>query len=298
MMLLTGAHGMLGNYLREEFRDVDFKTLGLHPESDYLMDLTADSPSFGEDRFSAVIHAAGTEEDDKAMELNLEGTKRLLGALENNPPDYFVYVSSHKVYSRDGGENITEETNTWATDEAGKSKALAEEYLKQWCEKHETLLTIVRPARMFGNGVKGDTLRLFNDALSGKYIHIRDNNAEISIVCALDVAKGIRNLYKSGGIYNVADPNPVKFIDLVESLTANAGAKKRMTHLPAQWAEWLWRLGRWIPSVDRNLHPSVVEKRMKTKTLDGSKFAGEAGIEYHDTIAVIERRDDTYPYSI
>ena len=150
---------------------------------------------------------------------------------------------------------------------------------------------------MFGNGVKGDTLQLFNDALSGKYIHIRGNDAKVSLVCALDVAKGIKEIYQLGGIYNASDNNPVKYIEMVEAMTANAGAKKRMTHLPADWAEWVWRLCKWIPSIHRNLAPKIVEARMKSLTLDGSKFAEKAGIKYHNTISVIERTDKDYPYA-
>ena len=296
MLLITGAGGMLGKYLTQQFKEEEIVTLGQSPESDYIIDLIKESPDFGGKCFSSVIHAAGTEEASHAMELNLEGTKRLVSALEKKPPHNFVYVSSFQVYSRDAGENISEDTNTWATSEAGKSKALAEEFLKNWCVQRGVVLTIVRPARMFGNGVKGETLQLFNDAISGKYIHLRGNDAKVSLVCALDVAKGIKNIYNIGGIYNAADPFPVKFIDMVEATTANAGAKKRMTHLPPSWAEWIWRLGKWIPSVHRNLAPEIVEARMKTLTLDGSRFAETAGISYHDTISVIERRDKNYPY--
>lgn len=298
MILITGAHGMLGNYLLELLGDRDVKTLGLHPDSDFCVDLSREQTDFGVQTFETVIHCAGTEDEHKAMALNLEGTKNLIKSLGSNIPLNFVYVSSHRVYSRDAGENITEETNTWASDEAGKSKALAEDFLKKWAESNDVVLTIIRPARMFGNNIGGESLLLFNDALAGKYIHVRDNDASVSIVCALDVAEGICKVYDRGGIFNAADGRPVKFIDMVEAMTANAGAKKRMTHLPMQWAEWIWRLGRWIPSVNRNLHPSVVEERMKTKTLDGSKFADATGINYRDTIAVIERRDKTYPYKL
>lgn len=297
MILVTGAGGMLGHYIAEEFNEEKVLTLGLSAESDFRVDLTKDTPSFGDKRFETVVHAAGSEDPQKAMALNLDGTKRLLMALEKNVPDNIVYISSYRVYSRDAGENISEDTNTWASDETGKSKALAEDYLKDWCEKRDVTLTIVRPARMFGNGVSGDTLQLFNDALSGKYIHVRGNDAKVSLVCALDVAKAVKALHRHGGIYNAADPYPVRYIDMVEALTANAGAKKRMTHLPATWAEWVWRLGRWIPSIHRNLSPETVEARMRTLTLDGSKLSEKAGLTYHDTIAVIERRDKNYPYS-
>ena len=298
MILITGAGGMLGTYIREEFQDKKIYTLGLNQNADYPIDLSKATPDFGETKFDIVIHTAGTENDMGAMELNLEGTKRLLSALVNNPPKNFVYLSSYKVYSRDAGEDLDEETPTWATSEAGKSKALAEKYLKEWCDKRDVILTIIRPARMFGNGVKGETLQLFNDALSGKYIHIRGNDAKVSLVCAYDVARGIKEIYNYGGIYNVSDGKPVKYIDMVEAMTANAGAKKRMTHLPANWAEWIWRLGRWIPSIQRNLSPEVVEGRMKSLTLNSSKFAQMSGISYHDTIAVMEHTDKNYPYTI
>lgn len=295
-VLITGGGGMLGGYLKEEFSGEKVCTLGLAEENDFRIDLRNESPDFQEQKFDTVIHTAGTEENEDAVALNLEGTKRLVQALEKYPPENFVYISSQKVYSQDAGENVDEDTNTWASDEAGKSKALAEGFLKEWCENRDVTLTIIRPARMFGTGVKGETLRLFNDAISGKYIHVRGNDAKVSLVCALDVAKGIRTLYERGGIYNAADGHAVRYIDMVEALTANAGAKKRMTHLPATWAEWVWRLGRWIPSIHRNLSPDVVEKRMKTLTLDGSRFAEKAGLEYHDTLSVIERTHKTYPY--
>lgn len=296
-VLLTGAGGMLGRYVAERFQDEKVFTLGLRHESDFTVDLTKDTPDFGEKAFETVIHTAGTEDPAKAMLLNLEGTRRLLQALENNPPQNFVYISSHRVYSRDAGEDITEETNTWASDEVGKSKAQTETLLKEWCTQRDVTLTILRPARMFGNGVKGETLTLFNDALGAKYIHIRENDAKVSLVCAYDVALAISRIYDEGGIYNASDGIPVKFIDMVEALTANAGAKKRMTHLPAAWAEWLWRLGRWIPSINRNLAPNVVEERMKTKIINGNKLAEATGIQYHDTIAVIERTHKDYPYT-
>lgn len=297
MILITGAGGMLGSYLMEQFPKEKIVSLGLRRDSDYKVDLTKETPNFGSSEFEIVIHTAGTEEDNDAKSLNLEGTGRLLSALEKNPPKYFVYLSSYQVYSRDAGENIDEETQTWATSEAGKSKALAEQLVKEWGKNHNVITTIIRPARMFGNGVKNDTLQLFNDALTGKYIHIRGNDAKVSLVCALDVARGIKETYTYGGIYNASDNLPVRFIDMVEAMTANAGGKKRMTHLPADWAEWIWRLGRWIPSIDRNLSPVAVEKRMKSLTLNGSKFAATAGIEFFDTISVIERTNKTYPYT-
>lgn len=296
-VLITGGQGMLGQYLLEEFREFEIQTLGLKETNTIIADLSKDSPKMGDVKFDTVIHTAGTEDERYAMPLNLEGTKRLLQALESFPPNNFVYISSYRVYSRDAGNDITEDTNLWASDETGKSKALAEKYVEDWCKERGVVLTIIRPAMMFGKGVRGETLTLFNDAIGGKYIHIRGNDANVSIVTAYDVAKAIKKIYRIGGIYNASDGRNPRLIDLVESMTANAGAKKRMTHLPLAWAEWVWRLGRWVPSIDRNLSPKVVEARMKTLTIDGSKLSQITGLKYHDTILVMEHEDKNYPYS-
>ena len=149
---------------------------------------------------------------------------------------------------------------------------------------------------MFGNKVSGETQQLFQDAVSGGYIHVRGVDSRVSLVTALDVSKGIRAVYRHGGVYNAADGRNPRFIDMMEAMTANIGGKKRMTHLPAAWAAWTWRLLRFIPVIDRHLHPKVVERRMKTLTLDGTKLADRARMDYFDTLAVIERTAPDYPY--
>jgi len=295
MILITGASGMLGGYVREQFSGEKIATLGRSEGDTYRCDLTKGVPDFGNERFDLVVHCAGTELDFDARSLNFDGTRRLLQALEENPPKYFVYVSSCKVYSPEG-ENLDEESNLWASGEAGESKASAETEVKRWAGNKGTVLTIIRPAIMFGKGVGGDTLRLFNDALSGWYVHIRGNNARVSLVSALDVAKGIKMVYKEGGVYNAADGVNPRFIDMVEAMTANAGAMKRMTHLPASWAEWVWRLGRWIPAIDSNLNHKVAGQRMKTLTINGERLAEHGGFNYFDTLEVISRTSKDYPY--
>ena len=85
MILITGAGGMLGQYLMKQFHNEKIASLGLRQDSDFKVDLTKETPHFKQSKFETVIHTAGTEDDKAAMELNLEGTKRLLSALEKDP---------------------------------------------------------------------------------------------------------------------------------------------------------------------------------------------------------------------
>lgn len=294
--LVTGASGMLGAYVAGVLADgFTVDSLGRDKANDICCDLTECPPTLCHKSYQLVVHCAGSEKDEDSL-LNTQGTDNLLTTLSTNPPKYLVFVSSHSVYG-DEGENISEDALLYPATAAAKSKEKAERAVARWAQTYGVTLTIIRPARMFGTGVGGETLRLFNDALNGSLIHIRGNNAQTSIVTALDVARVIAGVYKSGGIYNVADGRNPRFIDMAQAMTANAGREKRITTLPSSWAGWLWRMCRWIPAIDRNLRPEVAAKRMKTLTIDGSKAAADTGIEYYDTIEVIARRDTNYPYN-
>ena len=297
-ILLTGATGMLGGYLLPMLKEGnEVKTLQRH-DADIICDLTAEIPDFGENVFDLVVHAAGSVDDDTALELNLEGTRRLLQALEKNPPDELVYVSSWEVYSPDSGENVTEDHQTWASTRVGQSKALAEQLVKDWCDEKNITLTIMRPARMFGKGMHGEMKRLFNDVVNSRYIHVRGNEARLSLVCAIDVADTIKRLHSIGGIYNISDGKDATWISLAEAMSANSGAMKRQTFLPKQWADTAWRICSWLPAVRASLSTDVLAVRSKTLTLSTLKIKDTlAGWSPYPAIEVISRRCESYPYS-
>lgn len=294
--LLTGASGMLGSYVsRLLSADFNVDSLGRGEANTIRCDLIKDIPELSSQRYELVVHCAGSE-DDSLESLNSEGTRHLLQALSGDRlPQWFVYVSSYSVYGKEG-ENLTEDTILSPQSPVSRSKEKGEREVTHWAQENGVVLTIIRPARMFGTGVHGETLRLFNDALNGSFIHIRGNNARVSLVTSLDVAKAIVAVYKIGGVYNLADGKDPKLIEMVQAMTANAGREKRMTTLPSAWAAWIWRLCRWIPAIDRNLNPSIVGDRLKTLTIDGTKISEIAGLNYYNTIEVIARRDADYPY--
>lgn len=295
-ILITGWNGLLGRYLMQEFASDKPLTLSRNEESDIRCDLSSEVPVIPEGKApELVIHAAGSQSETDALAVNLEGTKNLLEGLEKAVPEKFVYISAANVYASDSGENIDEEANTWATDKVGQSKALAEQGVKDWCRKHNVILTILRPATMYGTGMKGAAHEMFLDVVNGRYIHIRGNDAKTSAVMALDVARAARRLAGEGGIYNLSDGNAYTYIDLADAMSANAGAMKRMTHLPRKWADTIYRFGRFIPLVSRSLNPQLLEARSRTLTLSNRK-ASEAGVKFHSVGAVLRREDPDYPY--
>lgn len=271
--ILTGAGGMLGRHLHSALREA------------------APQPVL------TLFHCAGTEEDTDAVELNVNATERLLRSLERSGiPQRVVYASTWQVYSPDAGEGVDEKRPAFARSEAGKAKARVEMMLKKWCVANGAVLTVVRPALMFGKGVDGAMLRLYNHVLRGRYVHIRGNDGKISAVTAFDAARAMILLAGHPGIFNLSDGRAHTWLALAEAMTANAGAEKRMPALPAKWADTIYRLFGRIPAVAEMLGPETQEPRRRTLVLDGSKAAAATGISFHDTLEVIARRDATYPY--
>ena len=133
-ILLTGANGFIGNSLKEFLsRYNNLKTLGRSNNNDYKYDITNAIQDFGE-RFDVVIHNAGKahsipqnlSEIDSFYKVNYHGTVNLLKALENHPPNSFIFISTVAVYGLSEGTNITEESTLLAADPYRKSKILAE----------------------------------------------------------------------------------------------------------------------------------------------------------------------------
>ncbi len=244
-----------------------------------------------------VVHAAGTSDETGAFSLNLDGTERLLAALQQNPPKEFVYVSSWEVYSPDSGEQVEEDHQLWAATKVGQSKARAEDLVRTWCADHNVLLTIIRPSRMFGKGMKGEMSRLFNDVVNGRFIHVRGCDTKISIVCASDVAEAIKKLHSIGGIYNVSDGIDTTWLELAEAMSANCGAMKRQITLPEKWAALAWRVVPWLPAVKASLSSETQAMRKKLLTLSSGHIR-EALPDWHpySTIEVIKRENKDYPY--
>lgn len=288
-ILVTGAEGMNGRMVCRLLKEVGRNVVaveGLPGEAFF-----SEHPGPCE----AVIHCAMDDGGRDSVEINLNGTRWLIKMLEANPPRSFVYISSCKVYG-EAGERIAESDFLRPADETGKSFVLAERELTAWAEKHGVILTILRPALTFGPGVAGEMFGLFNQVVSGRYIHIRGNEAKVSLVTAYDLARAAILLMHSGGVYNVSDGREVTLIQLCEAMSANAGACRRMTHLPARWADVAYRLLGRLPIIKEQLSPSVRRKREASLTLDSSKLRNVTDMDFFDTLSVIARVNKDYPY--
>ncbi len=232
---------MLGRFLCNHFSDCQVTTLGLDHSNDISCDLATDRPEICSG-YDIVIHAAGSTDAKTAMSVNLDGTKHLCDSLKTKPPQKFIYISSVQVYGRTSGENIDESTTTAPVTQYGKSKLLAEEFLRQWCDKHDVTLSILRPALIIGTGMKGTLRSMVKGIDNGYYFHIKGNKAHRSIVHAISVAQAARLIAPIGGTYNLTDNTHPSVVELAEAIAFRIG-NKRIYTLPKWFFNMAARFG-------------------------------------------------------
>lgn len=297
-LLLTGASGMLGGYLKEVFSDYSVTTLGRSEDDDIKASFGngGEVPQLG--YYDLVVHTASDHDVERAIDVNFEGTRKLLAALGKNPPRCFIFVSCAEVYGRNYGGEISEKNHLWIEDKFGQSKVLAAREVESWCKEHGVISTILRPAPMFGRGMKGKWAETFNAVESGRYILVRGNSTVCSIVLAYDVARVVREIHTIGGIYNVADPRHHRFADIIEAMGANSGRFRTPYRLPAKWARLAARIGDRLPLSGILPTSASLAFQLTSLTYDCSALLDALpGFRFLNTVDVIARRDPGYPYS-
>jgi len=228
-VLLTGASGFLGGYICKEFqnRGIAYETLGRSNSNDIVTELGV-KPIKLELDYETVVHCAGKahlvpineSEAKDFFDVNVEGTKNLLMALEKNiyKLKNFVFISTVSVYGRIEGDLVKEEDSLLAEDPYGKSKIICENLLNTWCRDHQVKLTILRIPLLIGKNAPGNLGAMINGMKKGFYFNIDGGHARKSMVLAEDVAKFIPDVFGKAGIFNLTDGYHPSFKELSDEI--------------------------------------------------------------------------------
>lgn len=241
-LLFTGASGFLGHNILPLLKQYNITTLGLTPDDNVQCNLAKDVPIFSS-RYEIVLHAAGkahvspkTEAEKKTFyTVNLNGTINLCKALENvGVPKSFIFVSTVAVYGCNAGFDITEEHPLWGKSPYADSKIKAEEFLREWADKNNVTLGIIRPSLIAGPNPPGNLGAMINGIKKGRYLSIAGSKARKSVLMVEDIAKLVPLLAEKGGVYNVCDGYNPSFRELEEVICGQLGKK-----LPISVPYWM-----------------------------------------------------------
>lgn len=285
-LIFTGGTGFLGkNVMPLLQQEYEVTTCGITPEDMIQANLAKLVPELPE-RYDVVLHAAGkahvvpkTEEEIKQFfDINYQGTVNLCAGLEKvGIPKALIFVSTVAVYGLDYGSNITEDTPLKGDTPYAKSKIMAEEYLTEWCNKHNVILGIIRPSLIAGPNPPGNLGAMINGIKTGRYLSINQGKAFKSVLMVQDIAKLVPLLAERGGVYNVCDTYHPSFGEL-ELLIAEQLGKRKPISIPLWIANILAKcgdlLGRKAP-----INSKKLDKIVKPLTFSNEKIRKELGWE-------------------
>ena len=159
---------------------------------------------------------------------------------------------------------------------------MAEDYLTEWCAKHDVVLGILRPSLLAGRKAPGNLGAMVDGIQKGFYLNIASGKVKKSILMAEDISRLLPLLEETGGIYNVCDTYQPSFGELSASI-ANQLGKKKPISIP-YWMAWcLAKVGDLMGS-KAPINTYKLEKMTKSLTFSNDKARRELGWEPLDVL--------------
>ena len=174
--------------------------------------------------FDMVILLAAEHRDDVTptslyYDVNVQGMRNVLIAMERNQVKRLIFTSSVAIYGLDK-DNPDETFPADPFNHYGISKWQAEQVLEEWNNTHSDWnINIIRPTVIFGEGNRGNVFNLLNQIASGKFMMIGGGNNEKSMSYVGNVVAFIQylidNIRSGYHVYNYVDKPDFTTNDLV-----------------------------------------------------------------------------------
>ena len=188
--LVTGASGFIGERLIDYLKkhDVKIKVLGrknlnhcIFSECDFLNDEIEEE--FFED-VDTVFHLAGLAHDidykqsvNNFEKLNIDTTKKIANISINNKVKNFVFLSSVKAINFDDKDLANLKSEIY-----GKTKRVAEIYLKKISESTDMKVNIIRSSLVYGPAMKGNLKNLLKAINTGWFPKLTKDTNKRSMI--------------------------------------------------------------------------------------------------------------------
>ncbi|WPU24668.1 NAD-dependent epimerase/dehydratase family protein [Cedecea neteri] len=248
-VLLIGASGFVGTRLLDTtlpdfaVQNLDKQQSHFYPEITTLGDVrdqeTLNKTLSG---YNTIVLLAAEHRDDVSptslyYDVNVQGTRNVLAAMEKNGIKNIIFTSSVAVY----GLNKTNPDEGHPHDpfnHYGKSKLQAEEVLREWYQNSpdDRSLTIIRPTVIFGERNRGNVYNLLKQIASGKFAMVGGGNNYKSMAYVGNIVEFIKyklaNVQVGYEVYNYVDKPDLNMNQLVSEVEKSLNKKIPSVHFP------------------------------------------------------------------
>jgi len=255
-ILCIGASGFVGtrlaNITKTDFKlkIFDKQQSKFHPELTTLGDVRKqDDLNYELNGQDSVVLLAAEHRDDVSptslyYDVNVQGTKNVLQAMDKNGIKNIIFTSSVAVYGLNKkNPNVQHPADPF--NHYGKSKWQAEETLREWYNKEpeKRSLTIIRPTVIFGERNRGNVFNLLEQIASGKFLMVGKGTNYKSMAYVGNIAAFIKYLLKNlkpgYQVFNYIDKPDLNMNELVAQVETSLNKKIPSTHFPY----WLGMFG-------------------------------------------------------
>jgi GlcNAc-P-P-Und epimerase len=255
-ILFIGASGFVGTRLIDlckasfQIENLDKQNSHFFNELTTIGDVRnpADLEQVLQGKETVVLLAAEHRDDVSPTSLyydvNVQGTKNVLAAMDKAGVKNIIFTSSVAVYGLNK-QNPNEQHPTDPFNHYGKSKWQAEEALREWYHQNSEgkSLTIVRPTVIFGERNRGNVYNLLKQIASGKFLMVGKGTNYKSMAYVGNVAAFIKyhieNAKHGYQVFNYIDKPDLNMNELVSQVEKSLDKHIPSTHFPY----WLGMLG-------------------------------------------------------
>lgn len=244
---ITGSTGFVGRNLIPYLSNSGFYTLSIDRNQLSAMRSWID-------QCDAVVHLAGKAHDLKKTsnpseyyDVNFSLTKEIYEVFLMSEAKIFIFVSSVKA-SADVVQNVLKEGDM-ANPQThyGKSKLMAEEYIRSQVLPEGKSYYILRPCMIHGPGNKGNLNLLYQFIKKGIPYPLAAFTNKRSFLSVENLCFVISELLKkkgvSQGVYNVCDDEQLSTNEVVSIFAASLGKKEYLWAIPQPIVRFIARLG-------------------------------------------------------
>ena len=230
MVAIIGGSGFVGSFLIRELNNHELVNFDKRPSPFFnhltkIVDITNLSRQILSSNIDTVILLAAEHRDDVSptslyYDVNVQGTKNILQAMEKVGVKNFIFTSSVAIYGLN--KNNPDENHVHDPfNHYGKSKWQAEIAIKDWFDKDPRgkSVTIVRPTVIFGERNRGNVFNLLKQICSGRFLMIGNGQNKKSMAYVGNVVAFIKKRLhdKETGyhVFNYADKPDYNMNELV-----------------------------------------------------------------------------------